>query len=328
MRTVAWKDKKIKIIDQTKLPRRLEYLYLKNVDELVSAINGMKVRGAPAIGAAAAFGCVLGAGKISATARRLLASRPTAVNLRWAVERMLKAAERGRGLSKKELRNLLLKEARRIADEDVAVNKKIGWEGAKIITRGMNILTVCNAGALATVDYGTALGVIRAAAEQGKAPRIFVAETRPRLQGARLTAWELKRLKLPFTLITDNMIGFFMRQGKIDLVVVGADRIARNGDTANKIGTYNAAVLARVHGIPFYVAAPFSSFDFNIASGEEIVIEERDPHEVTWIGKEPIAPAGIRVANPAFDITPAKYITGFITEKGIIKAMEIRSYGD
>jgi methylthioribose-1-phosphate isomerase len=277
----------------------------------------MKVRGAPAIGVAAAFGCMLGASDLKKTARSLLISRPTAVNIKWAVERMKNIAKAGRGLPPVRLKLLLLEEALRIAGEDVRANKMMGRHGAKLIRSGMRILTVCNAGALATVDYGTALGVIRAAHEQGKKIRVYAAETRPRLQGARLTAWELKKLRIPFTLITDNMIGHFMRKGEIDLVLVGADRIARNGDAANKIGTYSAAVLAKAHGIPFYVAAPVSSIDFNIRSGKQIVIEERNPEEVTRIGKEQIAPKGIQVKNPAFDITPAKYIKGIITEKGV-----------
>lgn len=317
MRTIEWKKGKVKIIDQTQLPHRFKYLYLRTVDEVVAAIKSMKIRGAPALGVAAAFGCVLGASKLKETAKKLIISRPTAVNLKWAVERMLKVARAGKGLSSAKLEVLLLKEALRMAEEDIETNKKIGLHGARLIKTRMNVLTLCNTGSLATVDFGTALGVIRTACELGKKVHVYVAETRPRLQGARLTAWELKRLKIPFTLITDNMIGYFMKKGKIDLVMVGADRIARNGDSANKIGTYSAAVLAKVHKIPFYVAAPFSSIDFSIDSGKQIVIEERDPSEVTDIGKERIAPPAINVANPAFDITPAKYITGIVTEKGI-----------
>jgi methylthioribose-1-phosphate isomerase len=314
MRTIKWINGKIKIIDQTQLPHRLSFVYLRTVQEVVKAIRTMKVRGAPAIGVAAAFGYVLGASNLQKTAQQLLDSRPTAVNIKWAVERMLKVARAGKGLSISKLRKLLLKEALRIADEDVEVNKKIGLHGAKIIKHGMRILTVCNTGALATVDYGTALGVIRTA---NKKIHVYVAETRPRLQGAKLTTWELKRLRIPFTLITDNMIAHFMQKKEIDLVIVGADRIARNGDVANKIGTYSAAVLAKAHGIPFYVAAPGSTIDFDIGSGKKIVIEERGSEEVTMIGKEQIAPKGIKVANPAFDVTPAKYIKGIITEEGI-----------
>ena len=329
MKTIQWKNGKIRIIDQTKLPHKLTFLNLRTVVQVINAIKTMKIRGAPAIGVAAAFGCVLGASDLKGTARKLLNSRPTAVNIKWAVQRMLGIARVGRGLPLARLKLLLLEEALRIADEDVEVNKRIGRYGSKLIKSGMRILTLCNTGALATVDYGTALGVIRTAHELGKRIQVYVAETRPRLQGARLTSWELKRLKIPFTLITDNMIGYFMHKDKIDLVMVGADRIARNGDVANKIGTYSAAVLAKAHGIPFYVAAPMSSIDFNIRSGKRIIIEERNPKEITSIGKERIAPKGIRVANPAFDVTPAKYITGIITEKRIFKPeklLQIREY--
>lgn len=324
MRTVEWENCKVKIIDQTQLPHRLKFIYLRTIRDVVAAIKTMKVRGAPAIGVAAAFGCVLGASRIRETARKLIASRPTAVNIRWAVERMLKIAGAGRGLPLSKLKELLLSEALRIAQEDVEANKKIGLHGARLVKSGMNILTVCNTGALATVDYGTALGVIRTAHKLGKKIHVYAAETRPRLQGAKLTAWELKRLRIPFTLITDNMIGYLMQRGAIDLVVVGADRIAPNGDTANKIGTYSAAVLAREHKVPFYVAAPISTIDFSIRSGKRIVIEERDPYEVTNIGKERITPEGVKVINPAFDITPAKYITGIVTERGIFKPSGIK----
>lgn len=319
MRTIAWKNGKVRIIDQTKLPYKLSFLYLKTVDQVVKAIKAMKIRGAPAIGVAAAFGCVLRASSFKRTAQKLLDSRPTAVNIKWALERMQKIAKAGRGLRGPELKKLLLKEAQKIAEEDIETNKMIGRNGAKIIRNGMRILTLCNTGALATVDYGTALGVIYAAHKSRTKLHVYIAETRPRLQGARLTAWELKRLKIPFTLITDNMIGGLMQKEEIDLVIVGADRIAGNGDTANKIGTYSAAVLAKAHGIPFYVAAPISTIDFNIWSGEEIVIEERSPEEVTKIGKEQIAPKSTKVVNPAFDVTPARYIKGIITEKGIYK---------
>jgi methylthioribose-1-phosphate isomerase len=320
MRTIAWKNGKVRIIDQTKLPHKLTFLNLQTVDQIVNAIKTMKIRGAPALGVAAAFGCILGASDLKKTSRQLLNSRPTAVNIKWAVERMQKIARAGKGL---------LGEALRIAEEDVEVNKKIGRYGSKLIKSGMRVLTLCNTGALAAVDYGTALGAIRTAHELGKRIHVYVAETRPRLQGARLTTWELKRLKIPFTLITDNMIGYFMQKGKIDLVMVGADRIARDGDTANKIGTYATAILAKAHGIPFYVAAPISSIDFNTRSGRRIVIEERSPEEVIRIGKEQIVPKGVKVANPAFDVTPAKHITGVITEKGIFKPeklFQIREY--
>jgi len=310
MRTIEWKKNKVRIIDQTRLPYKLSCLNLSTVDQVVKAIQTMQIRGAPAIGAAAAFGCVLGASNLKSAVQKLIKSRPTAVNLQWALERMQAAAKAGKGLSLSKLKKLLLKE--------------------ELIRKGMRILTVCNTGALATVDYGTALGMVRIAHEAKTKLHVYVAETRPRLQGARLTAWELKRLKVPFTLITDNMIGSLMRKGEIDLVLVGADRIARNGDTANKIGTYSAAVLAKAHGIPFYVAAPLSTIDFNIWSGDEIVIEEREPQEVTRIGKEQVAPKGIKAWNPAFDVTPARYIKGIITERGIFKPenlFQVRKYG-
>jgi len=318
MRTVEWKNGAVKIIDQTQLPHRLKFIYLKSVDEVISAIKSLKVRGAPALGVAAAFACVLGASNLRRTSRRLIASRPTAVNIGWAVERMLRVAKAGKAL---------LGAAQKMAEEDVEINKRIGFHGAALIKDGMNILTVCNTGALAAVDFGTALGVIRTAHELGRKVHVYVAETRPRLQGAKLTTWELKRLKIPFTLITDNMIGYFMQKGNIDLVLTGADRIARNGDAANKIGTYTAAVLAKVHHIPFYIAAPISSIDFKTKSGKTIMIEERDPEEVTNIGRERIAPKGIKVANPAFDITPAKYIAGIVTEKGIFKPQLVPGQG-
>ncbi|MFA4843917.1 MAG: S-methyl-5-thioribose-1-phosphate isomerase [Candidatus Margulisiibacteriota bacterium] len=318
-RTITWLNNKVRMIDQNALPHKLRLIDLKTAAEVVRAIKTMKVRGAPALGVAAAFGMVLGVNDLKGTARKLIASRPTAVNIRWGVERMLAVARAGAGLPLPKLKKLLLSAARRLADEDVAINRALGRHGSKVVRRGMNILTVCNAGALATVDYGTALGVIRAAHEAGKKIHVYAAETRPRLQGAKLTAWELKQEKIPFTLITDNMIGHLMSKGKIDLVVVGADRIARNGDTANKIGTYNAAVLARVHGVPFYIAAPSSTFDPKCRSGKDIVIEERAPEEVLFVGRERIAPVGIKVYNPAFDVTPAKYIKGFITEKGILR---------
>ncbi|MDD5382685.1 MAG: S-methyl-5-thioribose-1-phosphate isomerase [Candidatus Margulisbacteria bacterium] len=324
MRTIAWEKGKVRIIDQTQLPQRLKFRLLKTVAAVVRAIKTMQVRGAPAIGVAAAFGCVLGSSRLKDTAGKLIAARPTAVNLKWAVERMLRVAKAGRGLPPEKLRWLLLEEALRLAEEDVVINKKIGRNGSRLIKNGMNILTVCNAGALATVDYGTALGVIRTAHASGKKIQVLAAETRPRLQGAKLTAWELKRLKIPFTLITDNMIGHFMQKKQIDLVVVGADRIARNGDTANKIGTYTAAVLAKAHHIPFYVVAPTSTIDLALRSGRQIVIEERDGSEVTNIGQERITPKGVRAANPAFDVTPAKYISGIITEAGTFSPSRLK----
>jgi len=324
VKTIEWKKGKVRMVDQTKLPAKLEFIYVKSLAQMVSAIKIMQIRGAPALGSAAAFGMVLGVSNLDVAAKKLLDSRPTAVNIKWAVERMLKIARAGKGMATPELKKLLLKEALKIAEEDVEINKSIGRNGAKVVKKGMSILTVCNAGALATVDYGTALGVIRAAHGQGKRIHVFAAETRPRLQGAKLTAWELKQEKIPFTLITDNMIGHLMQKGEIDLVVTGADRIARNGDSANKIGTYAAAVLAKEHGIPFYIAAPISTIDFNIQTGRQIVIEERPEAEVTSIGKERICPKGIKVRNPAFDVTPAKYIAGIITEMGVFRPDRIK----
>ncbi len=327
MRNIEWKKDRVRIIDQTKLPHRLSFLDLWTVDQVVDAIKTMKIRGAPALGVAAAFGCVLGVFDPEKAALKLLTSRPTAVSIKWALIRMMNIFRAGRGLPKRKLRKLLLKEAILMAEEDIVTNKEIGRRGQKIIRSGMKVLTICNTGMLATVDYGTALGVIRAAHERGKRFHVYVAETRPRLQGARLTTWELKRLRIPFTLITDNTIGHLMQKGDIDLVITGADRIARNGDTANKIGTYSAAVLAEAHRIPFYVAAPLSTLDFSIQSGRDIIIEERDPKEVTRIGKEQIVPKGTKAINPAFDVTPAKFIKGIITEKGIIKSGFLRAPG-
>ena len=330
MRTVEWKNGVVRMIDQRELPRRLVVAEFSDYREVAKAIREMVVRGAPAIGAAAAFGLALAARKSPARTRGelladleeaaevLRATRPTAVNLSWAIERMLARArslERG---DVEEMARALEREAQAIADEDVETNRRMGAYGAELIEDGDNILTHCNTGALATVDYGTALGVIRTAHEQGKRIHVWVDETRPRLQGARLTAWELMELGIPMTLIADNAAGHLMRTGKVDIVLVGADRIARNGDVANKIGTYKLAVLARENGIPFYSVAPTSTIDLSIASGEEIPIEERDAQEVTHIGGVPIAPEGVRAYNPAFDVTPHRYITGIVTEKGIV----------
>ena len=330
MRTVEWKNGVVRMIDQRELPRRLVVAEFSDYREVAKAIREMVVRGAPAIGAAAAFGLALAARKSPARTRGelladleeaaevLRATRPTAVNLSWAIERMLARArslERG---DVEEMARALEREAQVIADEDVETNRRMGAYGAELIEDGDNILTHCNTGALATVDYGTALGVIRTAHEQGKRIHVWVDETRPRLQGARLTAWELMELGIHMTLIADNAAGHLMRTGKVDIVLVGADRIARNGDVANKIGTYKLAVLAKENGVPFYSVAPTSTIDLSIASGEEIPIEERDAQEVTHIGGVPIAPEGVRAYNPAFDVTPHRYITGIVTEKGIV----------
>jgi len=282
---------------------------LRSYEEVAEAIKKMVVRGAPAIGVAAAFGMAM-AGDLEAAAAELRASRPTAVNLAWAVERMLAANGRGADLAA---------EAQRIFDEDVEANRRIGRFGAELLGARATVLTHCNAGALATAGYGTALGVIRAAVESGKQIAVFADETRPYLQGARLTAWELQQDGIDVTLITDNMAGHFFQQGIFDAVVVGADCIAANGDTANKIGTYTVAVLANAHGVPFYVAAPWSTIDVNCPSGESIPIEERSASEVTQIAGTQIAPDGIGVRHPAFDVTPARLITAIITDRGVLR---------
>ena len=331
VRSLAWADGSLHVIDQTKLPAVFEVIECRRWDEVADAIRTMKVRGAPAIGAAAAFGVVLGAmehrgdapleftAAMETVLRELAGTRPTAVNLFWALERMEKAFKAQEDKPVAEIVEALRLEAEAIAEEDVKACWAIGSNGAALISKGSGVLTICNAGALATVDYGTALGVIRAAFAQGTEFHVYAAETRPFLQGARLTAWELVQEGIPAALITDNMAGWLMQQGKVQLVVVGADRIAANGDTANKIGTYTFAVLAHHHGIPFYVAAPLSTIDLNLASGREIPIEERAAEEVTHMLGQRIAPEGIGVYNPAFDVTPAELITGIITEAGIIE---------
>ncbi|NLS75764.1 MAG: S-methyl-5-thioribose-1-phosphate isomerase [Chloroflexi bacterium] len=330
MRTVEWDQGVVKMIDQTLLPHQEIILEYRDHREVATAIKEMRVRGAPAIGATAAFGMALASlnsrattreawlGELEAAAQTLNATRPTAVNLFWATARMLRVARQGQASDVVALKELLIAEAQRIADEDVAINRRMGRNGAALIEDGYNILTHCNAGALATVDYGTTLGVIRAAHEEGKHIHVYVDETRPFLQGARLTAWELHRDGIPLTLITDNMAGYFMSQGKVDIVLVGADRVAANGDVANKIGTYSLAVLAQENGVPFYPVVPTSTIDLNIASGKDIPIEQRNAREVTHIRDLPIAPEGVPVANPAFDVSPHRYVTGIITEQGIV----------
>ena len=331
VRTLVWVDGRLKLIDQTKLPTTFEVVECTTYQEVADAIRTMKVRGAPAIGATVAFGVVLGALEHRQDApsdfllamdmifHELAATRPTAVNLFWALERMKKVILAMQGEAVTNIVDALVVEAETIANEDVDTCRRIGAVGAPVITRGAGVLTICNAGALATVDYGTALGVVRAAFEAGTEFHVYTAETRPFLQGARLTAWELVEDNIPATLITDNMAGWLMAQGRIQVVIVGADRIAANGDTANKIGTYTFAILAQHHGIPFYVAAPLSTVDLALASGKEIPIEERSAKEVTHVFGQPIAPEGIDVYNPAFDVTPAPLITGIITEVGIIR---------
>lgn len=329
MQSVYWDDEVLKMIDQTKLPQHFEVITCHTYEDVAEAIVTMKVRGAPAIGVAAAFGLVLGSKRIKTTendfysdltiiADELKKTRPTAVNLFWAIDRMMDIARINLHRDSSEIKKALLQEALIMAKEDIATNRNIGHYGQTLIKNGDHILTHCNAGALATVDYGTALGVIRSAFAAGKDIHVYVDETRPLLQGARLTAWEMVQEGIPATLITDNMAGYFMQQKKVDLVIVGADRITANGDVANKIGTYSLSVLAKENGIPFYIAAPFSTVDFSLKSGNEIIIEERNPEEVTCVQGKQIAPEGIQVSNPAFDVTPCHLISGIITEKGVI----------
>ncbi len=330
-RTIEWRDDKVIMIDQTRLPAEEVYNEYTDFQGVAEAIRGMIIRGAPAIGVAAAMGVALGARDIIAdtfeTFYRQLENvcdvlgrtRPTAVNLFWGLERMKRVAQANRQLDLPSLRAILKAEAISIETEDLAICKAIGRHGLPLIKEGATILTHCNAGGLATAGYGTALGVIRAAHEAGKKIKVFADETRPWLQGARLTTWELMKDNIPVTLISDNMAGYFMRKGEIDCVVVGADRIAANGDTANKIGTYSVAVLAKENHIPFYVAAPVSTLDLSLATGDLIPIEERVITEVTEVQGRRIAPDGVKVRNPAFDVTPARYIAGIITEKGVVR---------
>jgi methylthioribose-1-phosphate isomerase len=331
--TIAWTENEtVRLIDQTRLPLEEVYVECRTAEEVAHAIRTMQVRGAPAIGIAAAMGLALGARAIHAPTfaafyaalqdigTQLMLTRPTAVNLKWAVQRLLRMAQGVRNLPLADIPGRLAAEAAAMREEDIRTNRAIGKYGQEVVPNPARILTHCNAGGLATAGYGTALGVIRAAAEAGKRVKVWVDETRPLLQGARLTAWELTKAGIPATLITDNMAAHFMQRGEVDMVVVGADRIARNGDAANKIGTYGVAVLARAHGIPFYVAAPLSTLDLSLNHGSEIPIEERTQEEVTHIGGRRLAPGGIRAANPAFDVTPASYIDGIITEQGIAHA--------
>lgn len=330
-RTIEWRDNTVIMIDQTRLPTEERYVACSDYTSVAEAIKGMVVRGAPAIGVAAAMGVALGAREIIADTQEsffrqlenvcdvLARTRPTAVNLFWAIERMKRTAEALKGQPLDVIRAGLQDEAIAIEQEDLAICKALGRNGADLIPQGATVLTHCNAGGLATAGYGTALGVIRAAHEAGKQIQVFADETRPWLQGARLTTWELMKNNIPVTLISDNMAGFFMARGEITCCVVGADRIAANGDTANKIGTFSVAVLAKEHGIPFYVAAPVSTLDLSLADGSLIPIEERPATEVTHVRGLPIAPEGVRVRNPSFDVTPARYITAIITEKGVVQ---------
>jgi methylthioribose-1-phosphate isomerase len=340
--TIDWKDGAVVMIDQRKLPSSEVYVTCRTGADVARAIRTMVVRGAPAIGVAAAMGIALGmrrsratgTGRLATEFQRLCdlmaATRPTAVNLFWAIERMKNAfAEAARaGASVAEIVARLEAEARAVHDEDVAACRAMGAFGASLVPDRATVLTHCNAGALATAGYGTALGVVRAAAEQGKKVAVLADETRPFLQGARLIAWELVRDGIDTTVITDNMAGAMMRLGRVDLIVVGADRIAANGDVANKIGTYTVAVLARAHGIPFYVAAPLSTIDLGTADGGAIPIEERSGREVTHLGSARLTPEGARVSNPAFDVTPAEYVTAIVTERGIARPPYTRSLAD
>jgi len=331
IKPILYENGVLKMIDQRLLPTEEIWLEYGDYRGVAEAIRSMVVRGAPAIGVAAAFGAALGARAIEAASfdafmaeleeicAVLAATRPTAVNLFWALERMQATARSERQLPLPELKVRLLQEALVIAEEDERINRTMGKNGEALIPAQARILTHCNAGALATGGYGTALGVIRAAVEAGKQVAVFADETRPWLQGARLTAWELMQDRIPVTLICDNMAGYLMSRGEIDCVIVGADRIAANGDTANKIGTYTVAVLAREHGIPFYVAAPLSTIDLSLADGSAIPIEERAAREVTHSGERQLAPDGVAVRNPAFDVTPARYISAIITERGVVR---------
>lgn len=331
-KTVEWKNNTVVMIDQRLLPEKEIYRRYRSHKEVAGAIKDMVVRGAPAIGVSAAMGVALGARRIKAgdfksfrkefdkIASLIASARPTAVNLFWAVERMRSVLDSNAGLGVPALKKTLVDEALRMHKEDIETNRLIGKHGGRLLKSGSAVLTHCNAGALATAGYGTALGVIRGAIEQKKRITVYADETRPFLQGSRLTAWELKKDGIDVTLITDNMAGYMMKQGLIGSVVVGADRIAANGDVANKIGTYTVAVLAREHGIPFYVAAPLSTIDLKTSHGDLIPIEERDYSEVTHIQKKRIAPRGVSVRNPAFDVTPARLVTAIITEKGVVRA--------
>jgi methylthioribose-1-phosphate isomerase len=339
VRTVAWDDESVVLIDQRRLPQEESYLRCRRPEEVAAAIRDMAVRGAPAIGVSAALGIALGAratrsegealrAEFDAVCEQMRVTRPTAVNLFWAIDRMRRrfAVEAPRGGA--AVRKGLLAEAQAILDEDLAACHRMGDLGAALITRPSHVLTHCNAGALATAGYGTALGVIRSAARDGNVLGVFADETRPYLQGARLTAWELTQDRIPTTLIADNMAGHMMATGQVDVVVVGADRIAGNGDVANKIGTYPLAVLARENGVPFYVAAPVSTFDLSLASGGEIPIEERAAEEITHHGGRRMAPEGVAVRNPAFDVTPHRYVTAIVCEKGVARAPYCESLRD
>ena len=331
-RTIDWSGGTVVMLDQTRLPTEVIYRRYERAEEVAEAIRSMVIRGAPAIGVAAAMGIALGMRQPGGTSMQDLerrmeelskifaATRPTAVNLFWAINRMKRTFDSARGLTPAEAVTTLEKEALIIRDEDIEMNRRMGRHGEALFPESARVLTHCNAGALATAGYGTALGVIRAAVEKGKDIRVLADETRPFLQGARLTAWELAQDGIPVTLITDNAAGHFMSRGEVDLAIVGADRIAANGDVANKIGTYSVAVLARENNLPFYVAAPLSTIDLSLASGKEIPIEERDPEEVKHAGTTRMAPEEVPARHPAFDVTPARLVTAIITEAGVARA--------
>jgi methylthioribose-1-phosphate isomerase len=332
IQTLEWTDSGVRFIDQTKLPTEETYVNCTTAEQVADVIRNMVVRGAPAIGVAAAMGIALGIKNSKAekgadlkkdfdrVADLIGKTRPTAVNLFWAIQRMSDKFEHARMLPIPQIKEVLIEEAKRMHAEDIAANQAMGRHGATLMPSSGGVLTHCNAGALATAGYGTALGVIRAAVEQGKKIHVYADETRPFLQGSRLTAWELMKDGIPTTVISDNMAGAMMKEGKIGAIVVGADRIAANGDVANKIGTYTVAVLAREHEIPFYVAAPFSTIDLATPDGSKIPIEERNGKEVTHIAGKQMVPDGVSVENPAFDVTPAKYVAAIITERGIARA--------
>ncbi len=337
VKAIEWKDGKVIMLDQSRLPLEVKFIDCTNYQIVAEGIKKLWIRGAPAIGIAAAMGIALGAQDINAKNFKefmnglalifdtLLATRPTAVNIKWAVERVKKLLKEKKGEPVSRLKELLIEEAKKIHMEDIEVNKAIGRWGAQFIKDGDTVLTHCNAGSLATGGYGTATAPIFVAIEQGKKIQVIADETRPVLQGARLTAWELMQAGVPVTLITDNSAGALMKKGEINLALVGTDRTVRNGDVANKIGTYSVAVLCRAHKIPFYVAAPLSSIDFTIPTGDKIPIEERSPEEVTHIfGRCRIAPDNVKVRNMAFDVTPAKYITAIITEKGAFRPRDLK----
>ncbi len=327
--TIQWSHEGVVMIDQTRLPGEERYVVCRNYLEVAEAIRTMVIRGAPAIGVAAAMGVAIGVAQADSAnldaqfeeiCAELASTRPTAVNLFWGIERMKRLYCSIRHLPGEEIRERLIAEARLVREEDIEINRAIGRHGARLIPDGRTVLTHCNAGALATAGYGTALGVIRAAVEAGKHVDVFADETRPFLQGARLTVWELQRDGIPATLITDNMAGHFLHSGRIGCVIVGADRIAANGDVANKIGTYGVAVLAKENDVPFYVAAPVSTLDLSLPDGTHIPIEERAAVEVTHVHGVRMAPEGAAVRNPAFDVTPNRYVTAIVTERGVARA--------